>query len=100
MAVYCFDIDGTICITPESNYHDSKPIPERIRIVNKLYEEGHEINFFTARGAATGLDWRDLTEIQLKEWGVMYHKLIMGKPHADFFVDDKAVSDLAFFSDY
>ena len=100
MTVYCFDIDGTICITPESNYEESKPIHERIKIVNKLFKEGHEINFFTARGAATGQDWRDLTESQLKQWGVMYHKLIMGKPHADVFIDDKAVSDSSFFSNY
>ncbi len=98
MAVYCFDIDGTICVTPDANYHLSTPIYERIQIVNKLFQDGHEINFFTARGAVSGLDWKDLTESQLQAWGVMYHKLIMGKPHADVFVDDKALSDLAFFS--
>ena len=98
MTVYCFDIDGTICSTPETNYHLSTPIHERIQVVNKLFQNGHEINFFTARGALSGLDWKDLTESQLKAWGVMYHKLIMGKPHADVFVDDKAMSDLVFFS--
>lgn len=98
VTIYCFDIDGTICSTPESNYHLSTPIMERIRIVNQLFESGHEIHFFTARGAATGIDWRELTERQLKDWGVKYQKLIMGKPHADLFVDDKAVSDREFFS--
>jgi len=98
VTIYCFDIDGTICFTPESNYHLSTPIIERIRVVNQLFESGHEIHFFTARGAATGIDWRELTERQLKDWGVKYQKLIMGKPHADLFVDDKAVSDREFFS--
>ena len=98
MTVYCFDIDGTICSTPETNYHLSIPIYERIQVINKLFRDGHEVNFFTARGAVSGLDWKDLTESQLKAWGVMYHKLIMGKPHADVFIDDKAMSDLVFFS--
>lgn len=98
VTVYCFDIDGTICATPEDNYYLSTPIYERIDIVNKLFQDGHEIIFFTARGAVTGLHWQKLTESQLKEWGVLYHKLIMGKPHADIFIDDKAMSDSAFFS--
>ncbi len=94
---YCFDIDGTICITPESNYHLSSPLLERIAVVNKLFDSGNDIHFFTARGAATGLDWRELTETQLNSWGVKYHKLIMGKRHADLFIDDKAMSDTDFF---
>ena len=98
MTVYCFDIDGTICVTPGAKYHLSTPIYERIQVVNELFQDGHEINFFTARGTVSGLDLKDLTESQLKAWGVMYHKLIMGKPHADVFVDDKAMNDLVFFS--
>ena len=30
-----------------------------------------------------------LTKSQLKKWGLKYHKLIMGKPSYDFFIDDK-----------
>ena len=33
----------------------------------------------------------DLTEQQLKDWGCKYHDLILGKPHADFFIDDKGI---------
>ena len=32
-----------------------------------------------------------MTKNQLKKWGVKYHKLIMGKPSYDIFVDDKAL---------
>ena len=32
---------------------------------------------------------RDLTEKQLEKWGVKYHELLFGKPHADVFIDDK-----------
>ncbi len=40
-----------------------------------------------------------LTKMQLSIWGCKYHELIMGKPHADHFIDDKGVSDHAFFKD-
>ena len=39
----------------------------------------------------------ELTRQQLEEWGVKYNELIMGKPHADFFIDDKGVKDEDFF---
>jgi hypothetical protein len=39
----------------------------------------------------------DLTRQQLEEWGVKYNELIMGKPHADYFIDDKGVKDEDFF---
>ena len=41
----------------------------------------------------------ELTDKQLKEWGCKYHELIMGKPHADYFIDDKAWPDKVFFND-
>ena len=33
-------------------------------------------------------DWTTLTKQQLKDWGVMYNKLIFGKPSYDLFIDD------------
>ena len=40
-----------------------------------------------------------LTKMQLDIWGCKYHELIMGKPHADMFIDDKAWPDSTFFND-
>lgn len=87
---YCFDIDGTLCTNTEGQYALAEPFRERIAHVNGLYEHGHVIKLFTARGSTTGINWRSLTEQQLTLWGVSYHELIMGKPFADVFVDDKA----------
>jgi hypothetical protein len=42
---------------------------------------------------------RDLTEEQLAEWGCKYHRLLMGKPHADIFVDDKGRDSEQYFFD-
>jgi len=90
---YVVDIDGTICTQREKgDYENAEPLPERIEKINKLYDEGHTIWFFTARGSETGINWRELTEKQLKDWGVKYHRLLFGKPSADRYIDDKAVN--------
>lgn len=94
--VFCFDIDGTLC-THTMNYKDAEPITHRIDIVNELYDQGHRIVLFTARGATTGIDWYDFTESQLKQWGVRYHELRTDKPYYDIIIDDKAVDDASFF---
>lgn len=90
--VYCFDIDGTLCTNTEGEYEKAEPYVDVIAQVNALHDAGHEILLYTARGATTGIDWRELTEGQLKSWGVKFNKLFMGKPTADIYVDDKAVN--------
>jgi hypothetical protein len=95
--IYCFDIDNTICTTIGNIYFESLPIKDRIALVNRLYDDGHTIKLFTARGSTSGMDWRDFTEAQLKKWGVKYHELIVGKPHADIYIDDKAMNINDFF---
>ena len=97
MKNYCFDLDGTLCTNTEGEYESAIPFPERISMVNSLYEEGSNILIYTARGTVTGIDWRPLTEKQLAEWGVKYHELRLGKPFADIYIDDRAMSDGDFF---
>ena len=89
---YCFDIDGTLCTNTEGDYERAEPQPDVIRRVNALHDAGDKILLYTARGSTTGIDWRAVTELQLKEWGVRYHSLQFGKPTADLYVDDKAVN--------
>lgn len=90
--IYAFDIDNTITCTLGNGYTTCKVKPEVVATINKLYDDGHTIKIFTGRGSKSGLDWHELTEKQLKEWGIKYHELIMGKPDADFFIDDKNLS--------
>lgn len=90
--IYCFDIDGVLCTSTEGDYPAAQPRPEIIGQVNRLYAQGHRVTLYTARGATTGIDWRALTERQLRDWGVRYHELRMGKPTADVYIDDKAVN--------
>ena len=94
---YCFDLDGTLC-SHEEDYAQAKPFEKRIDIVNNLYRDGHIIVIDTARGSTTGIDWFDITESQLKRWGVSYHTLRVGsKIGADVYIDDKAINDKDYF---
>jgi len=90
MKVYV-DIDETICYYKDERYYpDALPLTINISKINKLYEEGHEITYYTARGTVTGIDWLELTESQLNKWGCKYHKLDVGsKPDYDLLICDK-----------
>ena len=89
--IYCFDIDGVLCTNTEGDYTNAQPFYDVIAEVNRLFADGHQILLYTARGATTGIPWRELTERQLKEWSLNYHALYMGKPTADVYIDDRAM---------
>ena len=90
MKIYV-DIDETICTyNSVRQYNLAIPILENIKKINILYEEGHEITYWTARGTVTKIDWFDITKNQLDLWGCKYHKLITGqKPAYDLLICDK-----------
>lgn len=102
---YVFDIDGTICVTTDSNYQESKPIKERIQQINDLHDNGHMIVFHTARGMGRTDDnileayelFFEMTADQLEQWGVKYHRLFLGKPSGDLYIDDKGMRDSDYF---
>ena len=103
---YVFDIDGTICSLTEGDYGKAEPIKTRIKTINKLYDDGNTIIFNTARGMGRTENnslmahrlFFHLTEAQLRDWGVKYHKLFMGKPSGDLYIDDKGEKDENFFN--
>jgi len=78
--VFLIDIDGTICddIKNEESYlyPTAKCDPDALRIINKWYDEGNVITFFTARESKD----RDVTETWLSDNGFKYHGLVMDKP--------------------
>lgn len=87
---YFIDLDNTLCISKNSDYENSVPIKERIRYINELKKQGHEITIWTARGSNSGIDHRELTEKQLNDWNICYDNLLMGKPNYDVYIDDKS----------
>lgn len=91
------DIDETICVTPGNkscarDYAAASPIMDNIEAVNALYDLGHEITYWTARGSVSGIDWYDATKQQLTDWGAKHHDLILGKPAYDLYIDDKSIN--------
>jgi len=96
--IFYVDIDDTICTRSEDlDYSKARPLYKRIDKINKLYDEGNTIVYWTARGTVTGIDWRDVTEEQFKRWGVKYHELRFRKPNYDLFIDDKNINSETFF---
>ena len=103
--IYVVDIDGTISNCPIGQYEKSEPMMDRIEKLNKLYDEGNSIVFYTARGMGrfdgdgqkAHEAFYDLTYNQLKSWGCKFDELRMGKFHAHYFIDDKGINSEDFF---
>ena len=89
MIIYV-DIDGTICETEGSDYRNAKPRYNQIHKINKLYDKGNTIIYWTARGTVTKINWLNLIQKQLNKWGCRYHDVRVGKPQYDLWIDDKS----------
>lgn len=98
--VIMVDIDGTICtqvgdpsntsIEPDE-FLKAEPFPKRIEYLNSLYDEGHYLHYWTARGCMSGIDKLKETREQLDSWGVKYNDVAVFKPFYDIWIDDKGV---------
>lgn len=90
MKIYV-DIDNTICSQEDSeNYDSAVPWYSNIEKINKLYDKGNYIVYYTARGTVTKIDWYEVTKAQLDSWGCKYNKLSVGeKPAYDLMICDK-----------
>ncbi len=77
---YLIDIDGTICDDVPNEQPERMgtclPYPDALRILNKWYDEGHIIFFFTSRTE----EHRKVTEEWLQKHDFKYHGIIFGKP--------------------
>jgi hypothetical protein len=95
--IYIFDIDGTICTLTGVEYLKAEPFEDRIKKINKLYDEGNTILFHTARGFGTHKNWVSQTREQLNKWGVKYHQLYMNKPYGNYYIGDEVITIKEFF---
>lgn len=77
---YLIDIDGTITEDVPNEEPERmatcEPFPDALETLNKWYDEGHRICFFTSRTE----EHRKVTEKWLNKSGFKYHSLLMGKP--------------------
>ncbi len=98
----CLDVDGTVCElkSREGDYADVRPLPHAAEAIRALRAAGHYVILATARhmktcGGNVGLvvARQGLTLIEwLQRHGIEYDELWFGKPHADLYVDDKAMT--------
>ena len=77
---YMIDIDGTVGEDipneePE-RMADAEVYPDAIETINRWYDQGHIITFFTSRIE----EHRVVTEKWLRENGFKFHGMVMGKP--------------------
>ena len=77
---YLIDIDGTICDDVPNEEPDRMkhvaPFLDALEIINKWFDEGHIITFFTSRTDSH----KEITETWLKRHGFKYHGLLLNKP--------------------
>ena len=77
---YLIDIDGTICDDIPNEEPErmafAKVYPEALETLNKWYDQGHIITFFTSRLE----EHRSVTEKWLNDHNFKYHGLLMDKP--------------------
>ena len=77
---YLIDIDGTVCddVPNEEPERMSlvEPYQDALEMLNKWYDEGHMIYFFTSRTEAH----RSVTDEWLNRHGFKYHGIVFGKP--------------------
>jgi glycerol-3-phosphate cytidylyltransferase len=103
---YCFDLDNTLCLTENKDYANCKPFEDRVKIVNDLYDQGHEITIYTARGMGkfkgnvdlVYKEYYELTKNQIEKWAIKHHVLLLGKLSYDHFICDKAYNSEDFFN--
>jgi|TARA_Y100000310_G_C20501608_1_gene724278 capsule biosynthesis phosphatase len=97
----CVDLDGTICETKtkDQSYKDVKPLDGAVDTLEFLKQRGYYIVINTARNMRTCennlgrvianqgrivIEWLD-------KYCIPYDELLFGKPHVDFFIDDKGI---------
>jgi len=77
---YLIDIDGTITDDVPNEEPERmvtcEPFPDALATINKWYDEGHQICFFTSRTE----DLREITETWSNNHGFKYHSALLGKP--------------------
>jgi hypothetical protein len=99
--LFLIDIDGTICddiLNEDSHlYPDANVFPKALEIINKWYDEGNIITFFTARETKD----REVTLQWLDKHGFKYHGLVMDKPRINdqqeyVWIDNKKVRAITY----
>jgi capsule biosynthesis phosphatase len=98
----CFDLDNTLVSYPKipNDYTTVEPIQKNIDFLKYLKTFNHTIIIYTARRMKThkgnvGKCLADIGKITfdtLEKFSIPYDEIYFGKPHADVYIDDLALS--------
>jgi capsule biosynthesis phosphatase len=98
----CFDLDNTLITYPKiaNDYTSVLPINKMIDYLKYLKTFGHTIIIYTARRMKTyeGNQGKVLANIgkitfdTLEKFDIPYDEIYFGKPYADYYIDDSAIS--------
>lgn len=97
------DIDDTVSFCTNRDWENAVPNTLLIAKLNSLYDNGWEVNYYTARGTLScssrddaSTKYRNGIELWFKKNNVKYHKLSFDKPLASYYIDDKAITPEGF----
>ena len=98
----CFDLDNTLVTFPKikNDYTSVEPIQKNIDYLKYLKKLGNTIIIYTARRMKThkgnigkiNKDIGIITFNTLDKFSIPYDEIYFGKPYADFYIDDLAIS--------
>lgn len=85
---FVIDIDGTLTLEVDGHDYESRT-PDKVAIGNicKLWEEGHHIILHSSRFSED----QGKTVRWLRENGVPFDRLVLGKPCASVYIDDRSL---------
>ena len=87
--VICIDLDGVIAMGESNwpNYESCKLVGGVLDAMQALHAAGYRITIYTSR------NWEDVdvTYDWLVSNNIPFDNLVMGKPQADLYIDDKGI---------
>lgn len=81
---FVFSLTALVAQGTEDDLDACMPNPAAISVVNRLHGLGNTVLLHSGRDPAA----TDEATRRLREWGVNYHRVVWGKPRADFYIDD------------
>lgn len=85
----CVDIDGVLAVPrADLKYAECEPIPGAVDALRRLKAKGYLIVLFTGRH----FNRLEETRLWLERHGLPHDHIVMGKPTARYYIDDRGIT--------
>ncbi len=85
----CVDIDGVLAVPrADLKYAECSPVPGAVEALRRLKEKGYLIVLFTGRH----FNRLEETRHWLNSHGFPHDHIVMGKPTARYYIDDRGIT--------